>query len=175
MAERYTEVASADVIWPNLDINPFQQRVRLVGSWAATIGLLVLWTFPVAFVALLSNVNQLCARYTWIRWLCRLPSPINGIIQGCVVSCGQMKPNSTHCSVLPPVALALLFIVLPVALRRAFRCLRTPTTHARPVFATAEGIPLKSLVELSLMKRYFLFLFIHGFIVSVQVTRPIES
>jgi hypothetical protein len=82
MAGRYIEVASEDVIWDNLGMNPFQQRLRFIASWAVSIGLLIAWTFPVAFVGLLSNVNQLCLKYSWIRWLCRLPAPLNGIIQG---------------------------------------------------------------------------------------------
>ena len=99
-----------------------QQKIRYAASWAATIGLVILWAFPVAFVGLISNVNQLCARYRWLRWLCQLPVPINGIIQG----------------VLPPIALAVLFLVLPIILR---------------LLARFEGIPLRSKIEVSLMTR----------------------
>lgn len=81
-----------------------------------------------AFVGLISNVSALCQQASWLAWLCTLPvrasptlSPslplllasheptllplaaINGIIQGS----------------LPPIALAVLFILLPIVLRRA--------------------------------------------------------
>ncbi|MBW0494487.1 hypothetical protein O181_034202 [Austropuccinia psidii MF-1] len=134
MTGRWTDVASADVIWSSLNLNPLEQRLRALISWAITIALIVFWSIPVAFVGLISNVNSLCVKVSWMAWLCKLPSPVNGIIQG----------------VLPPVMLALLFMLLPPFLR---------------FLAVFQGIPLGSLVELSLMNRYFLFLVIHGFLV----------
>lgn len=64
--------------------------------------------------------------------LCR--AAVNGIIQGA----------------LPPIALAVLFILLPIILR---------------LFARFEGIPLKTGIELSLMTRYMIFMVIHGFLI----------
>lgn len=49
MSSRYLEVAQEDVIWGNLNINPYQQRARYALSWAATIGLIITWSFPGAF------------------------------------------------------------------------------------------------------------------------------
>jgi len=46
MSARYLEVAQDDVIWGNLNINPYQQRARYAISWAMTIGLIILWSFP---------------------------------------------------------------------------------------------------------------------------------
>jgi hypothetical protein len=40
------EVAPEDVIWNNLVMNPYERRVRLVLSWAATVGLIILWAIP---------------------------------------------------------------------------------------------------------------------------------
>ncbi|GAA6060530.1 hypothetical protein JCM10212_005611 [Sporobolomyces blumeae] len=134
MSARYLEVHQEDVIWDNLSINPYQARGRYVLSWAATLGLIILWSFPVAFVGLISNVNKLCLVASWLEWLCNLPVPVEGIIQGS----------------LPPLALAILFILLPIILR---------------LFARFEGIPLRTGVELSLMTRYFIFLVIHGFLI----------
>ncbi|KAG8698963.1 hypothetical protein FRC09_006915 [Ceratobasidium sp. 395] len=101
MAEKYTEVAPADVIWGNLGINPYEARVRRVVSYAATAALIIFWTIPVAFVGIISNVHQLCARYRWLNWLCKLPQVVVGIISG----------------VLPPVGLAILMMMLPIVLR----------------------------------------------------------
>ena len=38
-----------------LSINPYQQQARRAISYALTAGLILLWAFPVAFVALISN------------------------------------------------------------------------------------------------------------------------
>jgi calcium permeable stress-gated cation channel len=43
---KYVEVAPEDVIWDNLVINPYDRRIRLALSWAATIGLIIVWAFP---------------------------------------------------------------------------------------------------------------------------------
>lgn len=134
MSSRYLEVAQADVIWSNLNINPYQQRARYALSWAATIGLIITWSFPVAFVGAISNVSALCVSVSWMQWLCELPVPVNGIIQGA----------------LPPAALAVLFMLLPIILR---------------LLARFEGIPLRTGIELSLMTRYFLFMVINGFLI----------
>ncbi|KAM0787652.1 hypothetical protein ACM66B_003716 [Microbotryomycetes sp. NB124-2] len=144
MSARYLEVAQEDVVWSNLNINPYQAKLRYVASWAATVGLIVGWAFPVAFVGLLSNVSALCLNVSWMAWLCTLPTPVNGIIQGA----------------LPPIALAVLFILLPIILR---------------LFARLEGIPLKTSIELSLMTRYFMFLFIHGFIIVTLASGLVNS
>ncbi|GAA5838909.1 hypothetical protein JCM11251_003734 [Rhodosporidiobolus azoricus] len=144
MSSRFLEVGQDDVIWGNLNINPYQQRLRYAASWAATLGLIILWSFPVAFVGLISNVSALCIEASWLAWLCDLPVPINGIIQGS----------------LPPAALAVLFILLPIILR---------------LFARFEGIPLRTGIELSLMTRYFIFLVIHGFLIVTLASGLVKA
>lgn len=55
----------------------------------------------VAAIGIISNVHALCATYSWLAWLCRLPDVIVGIISG----------------ILPPVLLAVLMLLLPIILR----------------------------------------------------------
>jgi hypothetical protein len=55
----------------------------------------------VAFIGALSNAQSLCLTYSWMAWLCDLPSVVQGIITGLV----------------PPVLLALVNMVLPFILR----------------------------------------------------------
>jgi calcium permeable stress-gated cation channel len=43
---KFIEVAPDDVIWENLVMNPYERRVRSTISWAATIGLIILWAIP---------------------------------------------------------------------------------------------------------------------------------
>ena len=54
-----------------------------------------------AFIGIVSNVHSLCATYSWLAWLCDLPSVIVGIISG----------------ILPPALLAILMLLLPIILR----------------------------------------------------------
>ena len=46
MTGRYAEVAPEDVIWGNLGMNAYEAKVRMLVSYAATAGLIILWAFP---------------------------------------------------------------------------------------------------------------------------------
>ncbi|KZS96318.1 DUF221-domain-containing protein [Sistotremastrum niveocremeum HHB9708] len=101
MAAKYTEVAPADVIWSNLGLNPYEQKIRMAISYAMTAGLIILWAFPVALVGIISNIVTDCHTAPWLAWLCKIPSVVQGIISG----------------ILPPVLLAVLTMLLPIILR----------------------------------------------------------
>ncbi|KAK7677350.1 hypothetical protein QCA50_019680 [Cerrena zonata] len=101
MAVKFTNVAPEDIIWANLNMNPYEARVRSAIGWGMTLGLIILWAFPVAFVGVVSNIHSLCATYSWLAWICKLPGVIVGIISG----------------ILPPVLLAVLMMLLPIVLR----------------------------------------------------------
>jgi hypothetical protein len=111
MADRYLEVSPPDVIWGNLGLNPYEKRIRLAISYSATAALIIFWAIPVAFVGIISNIEGLCVRESWLAWLCKLPSPVIGIIQG----------------ILPPVLLAVLMMLLPIVLRLFGRFEGIPT------------------------------------------------
>ncbi|KAI9509019.1 DUF221-domain-containing protein [Russula earlei] len=100
-ALKFIEVAPEDVIWDNLVINPYERRVRLALSWAATLGLIILWAVPVAFVGAISNIHSLCTTYHWLAWVCKAPGVIISFVQG----------------FLPTVLLAVLFLLVPIVLR----------------------------------------------------------
>jgi len=95
------EVVPEDIQWENVGKSPTQRKIATVISWALTIGLIIIWAIPVAFVAGVSNIDSLCVNAPWLAWICRLPAPALGIIRG----------------VLPPALLAILFMLLPVVLR----------------------------------------------------------
>ncbi|KAH6909033.1 hypothetical protein BKA70DRAFT_1476449 [Coprinopsis sp. MPI-PUGE-AT-0042] len=101
MGARYVEIAPSDVIWSNLGLNPYEQKIRTTISYAATAGLILLWAFPVAFVGVISNVQTLCKTVSFLSWICRIRDPVPGIISG----------------ILPPVLLAVLMMLLPIILR----------------------------------------------------------
>lgn len=109
-------------------------KVRYLLSWAANIGLIVLWAVPVAFAGAVSNVDTLCKSYHWLAWVCNTPPTVQGIIQG----------------VFPPLFIAILFLLLPYFLRG---------------LAWFENITRYSRLSLSVYKRYYLFLVIHGFLI----------
>jgi calcium permeable stress-gated cation channel len=111
MADRHLGVSPQDIIWDNLNMNPYEARVRIAISWGITLGLIILWAFPVAFVGAVSNIHALCLTYSWLSWVCKLPDVVVGIISG----------------ILPPVLLAVLMMLLPIILRVLSRLEGTTT------------------------------------------------
>jgi hypothetical protein len=134
MAEKYIDVAPADIIWSNLGLNAYSMKIRKVISYAATAALIIFWSIPVAFVGVISNVPALCVKYKWLSWVCSAGKTVTGIISG----------------ILPPVLLIVLFILLPIVLR---------------LFIKFEGVPKRTMLELGLMNRFFVFIVIHGFLI----------
>ncbi|KAL0946485.1 hypothetical protein HGRIS_012702 [Hohenbuehelia grisea] len=147
MYDKWMEAHPKDIVWRNLDDGALEMRSRYVTSWMATIGLIIAWAFPVAFVGTLSNVGDLCAKVHWLAWICTSPKIVRGLIQG----------------VLPPALLAALFALLPFILRG---------------LAWYECIPRYSLMSVSVYKRFYFFLVIHGFLIvtlTSGITQAIED
>ena len=110
MSSRYINVSPDDVIWSNLSINPYSKKLRTIASISATVAIIIFWSPLTAFVTSISNVSNLCKTASFLSWLCKLPVPINGIIQG----------------ILPPVVLMLLFMLLPPFFRLLSKSEGTP-------------------------------------------------
>lgn len=147
MIDKWMEAHPKDVVWRNLDDGALEIRGRYLTSWLATIGLIIGWAFPVTFIGTLSNVDDLCVKVHWLKWVCTAPDPVPALIQG----------------VLPPALLAGLFALLPFILR---------------ALAWYECIPRYSLISVSVYRRFFLFLLIHGFLIvtlSSGITRAIQD
>lgn len=94
------EVVPEDIEWSNISMSAYQRKIRTIISWSLTIGLIIIWAIPVAFVGIVSNVDTLCSKASWLAWICT-NSTVKGIIKG----------------VLPPALLAVLFMLLPIVLR----------------------------------------------------------
>ncbi|RSH91201.1 hypothetical protein EHS25_009500 [Saitozyma podzolica] len=147
MAERYIEQSPENVVWRNLSLDAYEASVRRAASIAITVGLIILWTFPVAFIGALSNVTTLTEKYSWMAWLGG-SSIGKKILQG-VVS-----------GVLPPILLAVLNLLLPIVLRQLL---------------AFEGVPSKTAIEIDLTTRYFIFLVIHTFFVVTLSSGLVSS
>lgn len=144
MTKKWMEAHPKDIVWDNLDDGALEMKSRYVISWAATFGLIILWAFPVTFIGTLSNLTEICADISWLQWVCELSPVVKSIIEG----------------VLPPLLLALLFLLLPVILR---------------ALAWYECIPRYSLISVSVYKRFYFFLLIHGFLVVTLTSGIAEA
>jgi len=101
MSPRYIGINPKEVIWKSLSIPWVQRVIRRIAVLAFITALIVFWAIPVTFVGLVSNINYLIERYSWLKWLGKIPSQILGIITG----------------LLPSVALAILMSLVPIIMR----------------------------------------------------------
>jgi len=62
MYDKWMEANPKDIVWQNLDDGAIEMRSRYVISWLATVGLIIVWAFPVAFIGTLSNLDDLCVK-----------------------------------------------------------------------------------------------------------------
>lgn len=100
LLETHVEVVPDDIVWTNVAMNPYQRKIGAVVSWALTIGLIIVWTIPVAFVGAVSNIDTIKTQKGF-TWIAKIPSVPLGIVK----------------SILPTVFLAVLFMLLPMILR----------------------------------------------------------
>ncbi|KAH7921775.1 hypothetical protein BV22DRAFT_706542 [Leucogyrophana mollusca] len=99
--DKFPEIATGDVIWDNLGLNPYEKRVRMAISYAITVALLISRAIPVAFLSIIPSIEGLCKREILLALLCLIASLVLGIIQGKL----QHDP------------LAVLMLPLPIVLR----------------------------------------------------------
>ncbi|WFD18175.1 hypothetical protein MCAP1_000383 [Malassezia caprae] len=136
LAKRYREVHPGDIVWTNMNRNPYERKIRTIGFWALTIATIIFWVIPIALVSLFSSVDYLQQNVPFLGWISALQEP-SGIPIGVIKA------------VLPTAALAILNSLLPPWLR----------WHAKQ-----SGVPTRTGIELSLMDRFFPFQVIQNFI-----------
>jgi hypothetical protein len=146
MAPRYTGMTPGEIIWSNLRIKWWERVLRVTATVSFVVALIVFWSFPVAAVGFISNLDNLKdwssnppttfkEGFTWLNWLLALPHSIFGVVSG----------------LLPTVALAILMSVLPIILR---------------LMARLGGDPSLSAVELTVQNTYFGFQVVQVFLVA---------
>jgi hypothetical protein len=111
MAPRYTGVHPLDVVWSNLKIKGWERFLRLSGTIAFVVALVIFWSIPVAFVGAISNINYLEQKLPWLSFINNLPEKLLGLITG----------------LLPVVLLSLLMALLPPFLRFVAKLGGAPT------------------------------------------------
>lgn len=101
MSPRFIGIDPEQVIWKNLKINWTSRVVRNILALTFVTLLIIFWSIPVGLVGIISNIDALSKKYSWLHWLQKIPTSIFGVIQG----------------LLPAVALAVLMALLPIILR----------------------------------------------------------
>ena len=101
MAPRTVEISPDDVLWNNMSINWWEAWLRTFVVITIVSGMVILWTFPVAFTASIAQITTLADTYEWLKWLNDIPQKVLSVLAG----------------ILPPLFLAILLALVPPVLR----------------------------------------------------------
>lgn len=98
---RQLGVMPQEVVWGNLRIKPAEHMARWAAATAFITVMIIFFAVPVAFVGLVSNINYLASRFSWLEWILSIPKVILGVVTG----------------LLPSVMLAVLMALVPIVCR----------------------------------------------------------
>lgn len=103
MAPRMVEISPEDVIWDNMAMSWWMQWSRALLAGGFVFGMVLLWTFPVAFSAGLASIDDLIGQYEWLSFL-KANEKVHDFVK-------------LAAGVLPPVLLAVLLALVPIILK----------------------------------------------------------
>ncbi|KAK3936387.1 hypothetical protein QBC46DRAFT_419404 [Diplogelasinospora grovesii] len=136
MDPRMVEISPTDVIWDNMAITWWDEWARSAVVFALVGGMIILWAFPVAWTATLSQIDALIKQYSWLGFLQDNPTVHNAI--------------KAVAGVLPAIVLSILLALVPVIL---------------DWLAEFQGSKTGSQKSEVVQVYYFVFLFVQVFLV----------
>lgn len=153
MQARCIGVPPSQILWENLGMKAWQRMTR--GIWATVFvaAMVIFWSFPVALVGLLSNIDYLTNKISWLGFINRMPEVILGAVKG----------------LLPTVMLALLVMAVPILLRRELcQSTKFPMRGANQEsgLAIMAGAVSQQEVELRTQSWFFAFQVIQVFLIT---------
>ncbi|CAI4214972.1 unnamed protein product [Parascedosporium putredinis] len=118
MSPRFIGVRPDELIWSVIQMGWAQRIVRRFVILAAITAGIIFWSFPAAFVGLLSNITFLAETFPFLSWIVLLPKALKGVIQG----------------FLPALCLSLLMAAVPWMLRGCARAAGIPSLSMIELF-----------------------------------------
>jgi calcium permeable stress-gated cation channel len=111
MAPRVVGMVPEEIIWSNLGMTWKTATSRNIISIAAATALTIFWSFPVAIVGSISQINTLTTVLPWLNFINDIPQVILGVVT----------------NLLPSVMLAILVSLVPVFFRLLGKLAGKPT------------------------------------------------
>ncbi|KAH6631841.1 hypothetical protein F5144DRAFT_511708 [Chaetomium tenue] len=136
MAPRMVEISPGDVLWDNMAISWWSEWMRSAIVFALVSAMVVLWAFPVAWTASLSQIDALVRKYNWLAFLVE-----NEVINNAIKAVA---------GVLPALVLSIILALVPVFLN---------------ILAEFQGSKTGSRKTETVQIYYFVFLFVQVFLV----------
>ncbi|GAB1318961.1 Phm7-similarity to hyp1 [Madurella fahalii] len=136
MTPRMVEISPDDVIWDNMAISWWGEWARRIIVFVIVAAMVILWAFPVAWTASLSQIDALIREYSWLEFLASSQTLHNAV--------------KAVAGVLPALVLAIILALVPVVLG---------------FLAVWQGSKTGSRKSEIVQIYYFVFLFVQVFLV----------
>lgn len=136
MAPRMVEISPDDVIWDNMAISWWGEWARRAIVFAIVVAMVVLWAFPVAWTASLSQIDALIQEYSWLQFLASSETLHNAV--------------KAVAGILPALVLSIILALVPVVIG---------------FLAVWQGSKTGSRKSEVVQVYYFVFLFVQVFLV----------
>ncbi|KAK3323431.1 hypothetical protein B0T19DRAFT_463064 [Cercophora scortea] len=146
MAPRMVEISPNDVIWDNMAIKWWDEWARSALVFVLVFGMIILWAFPVAWTASLSQIDALIQQFSWLSFLETNPTVRSAV--------------KAVAGVLPAVVLAILLALVPIIL---------------DLLAGFQGSKTGSQKSEVVQVYYFFFLFVQVFLVVSIATGTLRT
>ena len=114
MSPRVVGMVPEEIIWSNLGMTWKTATGRNIISIAAATALIIFWSFPVAIVGSISQINTLTQVLPWLSFINDIPQVILGVVT----------------NLLPSVMLALLVSLVPIFFKLLGKLAGKPTLSA---------------------------------------------
>ena len=111
MAPRFIGITPDEVVWSNLKMRWLERLVKFASTTAFVVALVIFWSIPVAFTAMISQINYLTEKVPFLKFINDVPPVIRGLITG----------------LLPAIMLAVLMALLPIVLRLCAKIAGAPS------------------------------------------------
>ena len=111
MSPRLVGMVPEEIIWENLGMTWKTAQGRNIISFAAATALIIFWSFPVAIVGSISQINTLTTVLPWLSFINDIPQVILGVVT----------------NLLPSVMLAILVSLVPIFFRLLGKLAGKPT------------------------------------------------
>lgn len=111
MSPRYIGITPDEVVWENMKLGWLPRLIKIAGTTAFIVALVIFWSIPVAVVGTISQINYLTEKVPFLSFINDVPDVILGLITG----------------LLPVVMLAILMALLPIILRKCAKIAGAPS------------------------------------------------
>lgn len=146
MAPRMVEISPNDVVWDNMAISWFSEWLRCFVVFAVVFGMIILWAFPVAWTASLSQIDAIIEKYEFLDFLAANEAVHNAV--------------KAIAGVLPALVLVILLALVPFIL---------------DLLAGFQGSKTGAQRSEVVQVYYFIFLFVQVFLVVSIVGGALQT